>query len=102
MDAYIREWLKLFGRLVNFQRNFLGMSQELVASLAGLSRTELNHLESGTQDHKISTFIRICITLMRGPGEVASHLEHLVDHPEDRPPESPRKSQRGKNTRRSL
>ncbi len=92
---------KLFGQLVNQVRNELELSQEAFGEGVGLSRTEMHHVEGGETDMKLSTFIFICRGMHRGVGEVAAHLEHQVEHPEDRVPERPLKSQRGKNTRRS-
>ena len=92
---------KVFGRMVNQVRNDWGMSQEAFAATVGISRTEMHHVEGGDTDMKLSTFFFICRAMHRGIGDVAAHLEHQVEHPEDRAPERPLKSQRGKNTRRS-
>jgi DNA-binding XRE family transcriptional regulator len=92
---------KLFGRLVNQVRNEQGLSQEDFGGTVGVSRTEMHHVEGGQTDMKLSTFLFMCRAMRRGFGEVASHLEHQVEHPEHRAPEKPLKNQRGKNTRRS-
>ncbi|MBL9131638.1 MAG: helix-turn-helix transcriptional regulator [Verrucomicrobiaceae bacterium] len=92
---------KLFGRLVNQVRNEQRKSQEDFGGSVGVSRTEMHNVEGGGTDMKVSTFIFLCRAMHRGFGEVAAHLEHQMDHPEDRPPETPLKSQRGKNTRRA-
>jgi transcriptional regulator with XRE-family HTH domain len=101
LDDEVALCLKLFGDWVNHRRNALRLSQDQTAALAGLSRTEMHMVEQGETDIKLSTFIRLCHPLRRGIGEVAAHLEHLLDHPEDRPPQMERQTQRGKNTRRS-
>ena len=101
LDAEVALYLKLFGMWVNRRRNALRLSQAQTALMCGLSRTEMSHLEAGMTNVKLSTFIRVCRALRRGMGEVAAHLEHLLDHPEHRPAEAPRRSQRGKNTRRA-
>lgn len=101
LDAEVALCLKLFGTWANRRRNALRLSQQETARRGGFSRTEMSHLEAGHTNLTMSTFIRVCRSLKRGIGETASHLEHLLDHPEDRPAEGPRRSQRGKNTRRA-
>lgn len=101
LDAEVALCLKLFGTWANRRRNALRLSQQETAKRGGFSRTEMSHLEAGHTNLTMSTFIRVCRSLKRGIGETASHLEHLLDHPEDRPAEGPRRSQRGKNTRRA-
>ncbi|MBL9176928.1 MAG: helix-turn-helix domain-containing protein [Verrucomicrobiaceae bacterium] len=101
LDAEVALWLELLGRLVNTRRNELEMSQQEMAARAGLSRTCLHHIEHGDTDEKITTLFRVCRALRMGFAEVVAHLEHLLEHPEDRPPKTLPKSQRGKNTRRS-
>ena len=101
LDAEVALCLKLFGNWANRRRNALRLSQAQTAALGGLSRTEVSHLEAGRTNLTLGTFIRVCHALRRGMGETASHLEHLLDHPEHRPAEGPRRSQRGKNTRRA-
>jgi DNA-binding XRE family transcriptional regulator len=102
LESESRLYRKLFGQLVNEVRNELNLSQEDFGASVGVSRGEMHNLEGALTDLKLSTFIFICHAMHRGFGEVATHLEHQVDHPEDRRPKKPLKSQRGKNTRRSL
>ena len=102
LEAWVALFLKLFGALVNRTRNEQAVSQEEMAATMGLSRTEMYHLERGGTDMKLSTFIRVCRVLRCGVGAMAAQIEHLVEHPEHRPPEKPLQNQRGKNTRRSV
>ena len=102
LESEVRLCLQLLGQYLNARRNDLGLSQEQAAARAGLSRTAVHNIEHGLSDEKISTLFRVCRTLRLGFGEVVAHLVHLVDHPEDRPARQGLKSQRGKNTRRSL
>lgn len=101
LRAEAQLYQSLFGRLVNEVRNELKESQEDFGAAVGVSRTEMHNVEGALTDMKMSTFIFVCHAMRRGFGEVAARLEHQVDHPEDRPPDAPLKSQRGKNTRRS-
>lgn len=101
LHAQVRLYEKCFGQLVNRVRNEQGLSQEKFGEGVGLSRTEMHHLEGGETDMKLSTFLLMCRAMRRGFAEVAGFLEHQVEHPEDRVPETPPRSQRGKNTRRS-
>lgn len=101
LHAEVALYHKLFGGLVNHVRNERQESQENFGGSVGLSRTEVHNLEGALTDMKLSTFLLMCRAMHRGFGEVAAHLEHQVEHPEDRVPARPLKTQRGKNTRRS-
>jgi DNA-binding XRE family transcriptional regulator len=102
LDADVAECLELLGLFLNDRRNELGMSQGEVAEGAEVSRTEMYYIEHGLTDEKISTLLRVSRTLRMSLGEAVTHVEHLIDHPEHRPVKGVLKSQRGKNTRRSL
>ena len=101
LHAKVELYQKIFGRLVNQVRNERQESQENFGALVGLSRTEMHNVEAALTDMKLSTFLLMCRAMQRGFGEVAAHLEHQVEHPEDRVPDRPLKTQRGKNTRRA-
>lgn len=101
LQAEARLYQSLFGQLVNRVRNEQERSQEEFGGSVGVSRTEMHNLEGALTDMKMSTFIFVCRAMRRGLAEVAGYLEHQVEHPEDRAPETPLKTQRGKNTRRS-
>lgn len=97
----MQEYLKLLGEHLNARRNELEMSQQEAAERAGLSRTEMYQIEHGLTDEKITTMFRVCWALRMSLGEVVTHMDHVMNHPEHRPPKRGLKSQRGKNTRRS-
>lgn len=102
MEAELMLYRQIFGHLVNQVRNEMNLSQTDFGDSVGVSRTEMHNVEGALTDPKLSTFIMMCRAMRRGFGEVATHLDYQVGHPKDRKPTKPLKTQRGKNTRRSL
>jgi transcriptional regulator with XRE-family HTH domain len=49
-------------------RRSYGWSQETVAELAGLHRTEVQRLESGKREPRLSTIVRLAVALRVDPG----------------------------------
>jgi transcriptional regulator with XRE-family HTH domain len=101
-DAKTELFLKEVGLFLNHRRYDLGWSQEEVAAAAGLSRAEIHHIEHGTTNEGLRTLKRVCLALGVSLGEVVTHAEHLMEHPEHAGTDRQLKNQRGKNTRRKL
>jgi DNA-binding XRE family transcriptional regulator len=101
-DALVGKFLKLVGLFLNEKRNALGMSQDDVALAAGVSRSEVHHVEHGTTNEGLGTLFRICEAVHASLGEAVDHALYILAHPQFEPPVWTLKSQRGKNTRRRL
>lgn len=96
LDALERLYLELMGQYINMLRNRLRKSQEEVALAAGLSRTEIHNIEHGLTNEKIGTMHRVCRAVQVSYGEVVTHTDYLMDHPEARPPPGALETRRGK------
>jgi transcriptional regulator with XRE-family HTH domain len=57
-----------FGANLRLIRRSYGWSQETVAALAGLHRTEVQKLESGKRDPRLRTIVRLARALRVDPG----------------------------------
>lgn len=99
MDALAGKFLKLVGLFINEKRNALGMSQDEVARAAGVSRSEVHHVEHGTTNEGLGTLFRICEAVHTSLAEAVIHALYIVAHPEYEPRVWTLKNQRGKNTR---
>jgi transcriptional regulator with XRE-family HTH domain len=102
MDLLAGKFLKLVGLFINDKRNALGMSQDEVATAAGVSRSAVHHVEHGTTNEGLGTLFRICEAVHTSVGEAVMHALYILAHPEYEPCVWTLKNQRGKNTRRRL
>jgi transcriptional regulator with XRE-family HTH domain len=55
--------LAVFGEAVRQARLRLGLSQEEMADVLGMHRTQLGHIEQGKKDCRLSTLIRLSASL---------------------------------------
>ncbi len=76
---------KLLGHYLNELRVRMGLSQLELAVRACVSRTQIHKTERGLSNEGIDTVQSICEALHVSFGEVISHVEYLMDHPEFRP-----------------
>lgn len=60
----------LFSANLRHHRKRLGISQERLAYLAGLHRTEIGHLENARRVPGIDTVIKLACSLLIEPGEL--------------------------------
>ena len=102
VDAQVDLYLKLMGYYLNHLRIELAFSQEHVACVACVSRTEVYNVEHGLTNERVGTLKRICIALHVSYGEVVTHTDFLMEHPEFRPQKLVLKSLRGKKVNRPL
>lgn len=58
------------GRQVRLGREKSGLTLRALAARAGLSHSEISKVESGSQDCRLESFIRICTALGLPPGDV--------------------------------
>ena len=58
------------GRRIRVRRKALGMTQEQLAELAGLSDTYVGHIERATRVPSLSTLVSICYALEISPNEL--------------------------------
>ncbi len=102
LDAQIGHYLRLMGHFLNQLRIALGFSQEHVAREACVSRTEVYNVEHGLTNERVGTLKRICMALHVSYGEVATHTDFLMAHPEFQPAKLELKTLRGKKAKRPL
>lgn len=76
---------ELLGQFLNEQRVRQGLSQEELARRACVCRTQIHKTERGLSNEGIDTLQSICDALHLSLGEVISHAQYLLDHPEFRP-----------------
>ena len=102
MDARTAKFLKLVGLLINARRLELGLSQADVALTAGVSRSEVHHVEHGTTNEGLGTLFRICEAVHYSLAAVVDQALYILAHPEFEPTNWELKTLRGKNLRRVL
>jgi len=102
MDARTAKFLKLVGLFINARRMELGLSQDEVALTAGVSRSEVHHVEHGTTNEGLGTLFRICEAVHYSLAAVVDQALYILAHPEYEPANWALKTLRGKNVRRVL
>jgi transcriptional regulator with XRE-family HTH domain len=65
-----------FGRRLFMERRRLGVSQEALASFAGLHRTEVQKLEAGKREPQLRTIVKLAHGLGIDPAELLRGLAH--------------------------
>jgi len=70
--------LAAFGNAVRQARLRLGISQEELASILGMHRTQLGHIEQGKKDCRLSTLLRLAESLELPISSLLSPLDRLV------------------------
>lgn len=63
-----------FGRRLFMKRRRLGVTQEDLARFSGLHRTEVQKLEAGQRDLRLSTIVKLARGLGIDPGELVAGL----------------------------
>ncbi len=70
--------LEKFGIAVRVRREELGISQELLAELAGLHRTYIGSIERGERNVSLKNIIKICSALKIKPSDLMKALDALA------------------------
>jgi transcriptional regulator with XRE-family HTH domain len=63
-----------FGRKLFMARRRLGVTQEDLARFAGLHRTEVQKLEGGRREPRLSTIVKLSYALGIDPGELVEGM----------------------------
>lgn len=63
-----------FGRRIFMERRRLGVSQEALAGFAGMHRSEVQKLEAGKRDLRLSTIVKLAVALGIDPAELIRGL----------------------------
>jgi transcriptional regulator with XRE-family HTH domain len=100
MDARVAKFLKLVGLIINARRMELGLSQDEVAVAAGVSRSEVHHVEHGTTNEGFATLFRICEAVQYSLAAVVDQALYILGHPQYEPANWELKTLRGKNLKR--
>ena len=67
--------LEKFGLAVRARREELGISQELLAELAGLHRTYIGSIERGERNVSLKNIIKLCSALKINPSDLMKALD---------------------------
>jgi len=100
LDEKDRRYRRLMGLYINELRIRRGMSQDDLAGKSGLSRTEIHNIEHGLTSQLVTTMWRVCDGLNMPYGEVVTHMDYVMDHPECQPPHLRLKTMRGMKSRK--
>ena len=65
----------LIGRVIRQKRQQKGMTQELLSGLAGIARTHLTMIESGTKNPNFETIWKIAFALELKPSQLVAEFE---------------------------
>ena len=68
-------FLSAVGAVLRHRRNGLGLGLEQLASLTGLSESEVSQIEAGVSDVDLETFARLVLALNAKPSEVVRAAE---------------------------
>ncbi|HET9342868.1 MAG TPA: helix-turn-helix transcriptional regulator [Candidatus Eremiobacteraceae bacterium] len=71
------------GRSIAARRNAVGMSQAILASAIGLTRTSVSNIEVGRQKLLLHTFLAICIALKMKPNDLLPWLDETYSSASD-------------------
>jgi len=64
------DWKDAVARAVRRHRADLGISQEMLAEKADLSRAYISHIESGSKDFSLTVFVKLATGLGMEPWEL--------------------------------
>lgn len=70
------------GTVIRRLRNERGMSQELLSGLAGIARSHLSMIETGSKQPNFETLWRIAGALEMRPSELVAAIEQALDSKE--------------------
>ena len=65
----------LVGKVIRKKREQKGMTQELLSGLAGIARTHLTMIETGTKQPNFETVWKIALALELKPSELVEEIE---------------------------
>ena len=68
-----RGFTSVFGMMIKLEREKKGMSQQELADLIGLSRSQITQIELGGSSTTIPNLMRICAVLGRTPNEMLGY-----------------------------
>ena len=68
-----RGFTAIFGTMTKLEREKRGMTQQELADLIGLSRTQITNIEGGGSSTTLINCIRICAVLGRTPNEMLGY-----------------------------
>ena len=66
------------GSVIKALRNKKGMTQELLSGLAGIARSHLSMIESGTKQPNFETIWKIAVALDMKPSELVQEFEKKI------------------------
>lgn len=66
---------KIIGKVIKEKRLQKGMTQDLLSGFAGIARTHLTMIESGTKQPNFETIWKIAIALDMKPSELVAKIE---------------------------
>lgn len=68
------------GKVIRQKRIQKGMTQELLSGFAGIARTHLTMIETGTKQPNFETIWRIAIALEMKPSELIAEIEAALEN----------------------
>jgi transcriptional regulator with XRE-family HTH domain len=78
LETQLRVTLIILGKCIQRRRKGRGLSQREFACKAGLSRSEVQFIESAGRDPRYSTIRRCCVALGISINELDAEVERLV------------------------
>ncbi len=75
---------KAVGETIRRLRIERGMTQEVLSGFAGIARTHLTMIESGTKKPNFETIWRVAVALGIKPSELVSEIEDEIENSEHR------------------
>jgi len=88
------------GRTIRALRQEKGLSQDVLSGLAGIARTHLTMIESGSKQANFETLWRLASALDMRPSELVACIEEDIERREADPPPPGRTSIPGKRAGR--
>jgi transcriptional regulator with XRE-family HTH domain len=83
----VTELAKRFGEVIRAERKSRNLSQERLADLAGLDRTQVQRLERGLYNPKLETIERLARALQKFPSELIALADGSEEENGDYPGE---------------
>lgn len=68
------------GQIIRKLRKEKNLSQDVLSGLAGIARTHLTMIESGSKQPNFETIWKIAIALNMRPSELVSHIEREIEY----------------------
>lgn len=69
---------EIIGKIIKEKRIQKGMTQDLLSGFAGIARTHLTMIESGTKRPNFDTIWKIAIALDMKPSELVAEIEAAI------------------------